>query len=458
MSHQTEEPQKDTQQSDSSDPVLPPDQVERAVRLSYAQAMLGSIYMASTGGMFIIGYALKLGANNVQIGLMSTIPMLCVVVQLVSSMVIERGVSRRRMTIYAGAFNVSCWALVILLPQIAAKAPTDVRIGALIAIVSLVTMFAFVSGNARASWVGDLIPADCRGMFFGRMIMYAGIIGAVFAILEGTVLDHLKQMGISAFNWLFVFGMIFGLLNVILFAPQPDVTRARNASDSFWLMVKETFANRPLMMVMAYGMIWSLQLVAGPFYVTYMLRDLKIPYLGLGILNGVAIITMLVSSPFWGRVVDRYGCRPVLIACTLVLAPTPLVWIWLTHARAVYAVIPPLNLLGGFAIAGISVALSTLIYKVTPSAGRAVQFAVYSVLVVLLAAPMPTLGGHLPDWLRAAGLSADLRATFYVTVVFLLGAGFVARRISEDGARPARELVRNLPCHLVHPRSLKPED
>ena len=80
------------------DPPLPDHEIERAVRFSYAQSMLSAIYGASTGGMFLIGYALALGANNVQIGLMSTIPMLTIGVQLLSAMVIERGVSRRRLT------------------------------------------------------------------------------------------------------------------------------------------------------------------------------------------------------------------------------------------------------------------------------------------------------------------------------------------------------------------------
>ena len=74
-------------------PGLSTDQVRKAVKLTYAQAMLGSIYMASTGGMFLIVYALQLGADNVQIGLMSTLPMSCIVFQLVSAALVEGGLA-----------------------------------------------------------------------------------------------------------------------------------------------------------------------------------------------------------------------------------------------------------------------------------------------------------------------------------------------------------------------------
>jgi len=209
------------------------------------------------------------------------------------------------------------------------------------------------------------------------------------------------------------------------------------------------------MAVMLYAVILSLQAIAGPFYATYVLRDLKMSFLSFGILGGVATVTVLLSSPFWGRIVDRYGCRPVLIACTAYLAPTPLVWYWMTDPMRVYAVIIPMNLLNGFASSGVSVALSTLIYKVTPSAGRSVQLAVYSVIVTLLAAPMPAIGGHLPDWLKALGISTDIRCAIYVTAPILMAAAFVARFIGEPEASHAREMVKNLPGHVRRPATLE---
>jgi MFS family permease len=445
--------------SELSVPDLPPEIIQRAVRLSYAQAMVGSIYVASTGGMFLIGYALKLGANNVQIGLMSTVPMFFVVMQLVSAALVERGVSRRKMTILGALANVSCWALVILIPYVAARATPGVRVGALIGIIALVTVFGHIWGNARGSWLGDLIPADFRGRFFGGVNMYAGIVGAVFALIEGAFLDRVEQMGIGAFGWLFGFGMLFGLVTALLFVPQPDIPIARRELRAGFLgLVREAFANRGLMLVLAFGLLWSMQSIASPFFATYMLRDLKMPFLGVGLVNSVATLTFLASSPFWGRVVDRYGCRPVLVACTGLVAPLFLIWIIIASARAAYLAIPPVNLLLGFGVGGISVAINTLLFKVTSSAGRAVQLALYSIIVVLAASPMPTLGGYLPDWLNGLGIHADLRATFYASSLFILAAACAARYIKEPDSRRIAELVRNLPGHLRRPSTLTGPD
>jgi len=422
-----------------------PADVRRAVRLSFMQAMLGAIYGASTGGMFLIGYALALGASNVDIGLMSTIPMLCIGVQLVTAAVVERGVSRRKLTFAASLGNVSCWALIILIPYLLSGATPRVRVSCLIAIITAVTLFAYVTGNARSSWVGDLIPGRFRGKFFGRITLYSGIVAAVFAVVEGAFLDQIKLHGIGAFSLLFGFGMCFGLITAYLHLPQADVRLVRHrAGGSVPAMVKETLSNRPLMIVMAFATVWSLQTIAGPFYATYMLRDLHMPFVGVGIVNSFFMIAFLAAGPFWGRIVDRWGCRPVLVACAFAFGPLQLCWLWLDSPQRVYWVIPPVNLIAGSVVAGVSVSLNTLIYKLTPTAGRSVQFAVYSIIVTLLAAPLPTVGGHLPDWLKATGLPDDLRFTFYTAGILIFLSAWVARKIHEPGSGRTGEMLRNI--------------
>ncbi len=432
-----------------SENILPTTVVNRAIRLTYAQAMIGSVYAASTGGMFLIGYALKLQANDVQIGLMSAIPMLSVGVQLLSSALIEKGISRRILTIISTLGNVLCWGLVILIPYMLASQPPVVKIGALIAIITLVSIFGQISGNARWSWVGDLIPSSFRGTFFGRLTMYGGIIGTIFALVEGRFLDAIKAQGIQAFSILFGFGMIFGILNALLFVPQPDIPISKDEKiDNYWQLVKDTFANKALTPVMIFALIWSMQGIAGPFYATYLLRDVKLSFLGLGLLNSVVTLVILVTSQFWGRIVDRYGCRPVIIAAVVSQIPLPIIWIWLKTPLPVYIVLPFVHILVGLALSGLSVALNTLIYKVIPPAGRSVQAAIYSVIVVLGAAPMPAIGGHLPGWLNAMGIHADLRCTFFAQILVLAAAAYVARFIKEPDSHHTIDLVKKLPEHL----------
>jgi len=327
-----------------------PEQIDQARRLSYVQAMLGSIFAASTGGMFLVGYALRLGAANRHIGFLTAVPMFCVVTQLLGAMMVERGLSRRRITIISSILNVSGWPLIILIPFLFGPGPAPYKVWIFIGLSAGLQLFSNISGNARGSWFGDLIPAEARGKFFGRTVMFGGIIGAVFAIVEGLFLDSIKAEGIKAYSWLFAFGAIFGLANALLFVPQADIPLPRHKlSDDFRGMVAGTFANGPFLRMAVYHCVWIMACFAGPFYNTFALRDLKMPFLGLGILNSVGTVTMLLTSGFWGKIVDRYGCRPVLILCTLLISPLPLPWLVLHSVSAAYWVMPWANMISGFA-------------------------------------------------------------------------------------------------------------
>ena len=93
--------------------------------------------------------------------------------------------------------------------------------------------------------------------------------------------------------------------------------------------------------------------------------------------------------------------------------------------------------------------MNKLLYGVTTETGKSVQLAVYAIAVYILTAPLPTIGGHLPDWLRAIGINADLRCTFYLVPFFTFAAAMIARKISEPESRGTKEFVRNLPKHLT---------
>ena len=428
---------------------LPLHVLAKIIKLIYMQSVLGTIYLALTSGMFLIGYALKLGANDAQIGLMTTVPMFCVVGQLAASYIIERGYNRKTLTIGAALISTGGWAIVMILPLLLPHASTNTKISILIAIVTVLTLFAHASAIAKFSWLGDLIPSSSRGEFFGKCIMYANIVATIFSVAGGRFLDYAKKTGVGAFSIIFLAAVICGIINTLLYLPQNNMELKKHKhSDSMLKMIKSTFTNKPLVIVTIYAVLWFMQAIATPFIPTYMLRDLHVTYFGMGLVTAAATLTVLISSSFWGKMIDIYGCRPVLIACTIVCIPLPLVWIWVTKAVLVYYLIIPANIIGGFAISGITVALSALLYNVTPNAGRSVQVAIYSIVVILLAAPMPVIGGHLPEWLKSAGINTDLRCTFWASQIFLIAAAFTAAKINEANSRHTRELASNLVNHI----------
>jgi MFS family permease len=430
-----------------------PVEVDRAVRLTYVQMMLTAIFGASTGGMFLIGFALDLGATDFFLGLMASIPMFFVVFQLLAAWFIERGLSPKRLTVWFGFITPLCWLFIAALPFFAAVLSLPQRLAVLVAVLAMVTIASQFSGNARAVWVGDLIPAERRGAFFGACALFSGIVGAIFAVGEGRFLDFIRTKGLLAFTSLFLFGAIFGLIAAALNIPQVEGKRLPPESPpSLPGWVRTTCKNRPLLILAGVHAIFALGSIVGPFMSAYCLRDLKMSFFGVGCVNAVGTVSTLIFAPMWGKAVDRYGGRPVLNFSLWALAPCGLIWFFIPPGRGdlAYRWMPWVNFFAGFAVSALNVAIASLMYKMTPSKGRSFQFAFYNIFVMLIAAPMPLLGGWLVSTLQSRGWAIDLRVTFYLWIVFMFGAAICARWVREpDSSSTQRIVFEYLPEQFV---------
>lgn len=81
------------------------------------------------------------------------------------------------------------------------------------------------------------------------------------------------------------------------------------------------------------------------------------------------------------------------------------------------------------------------------SARVCVLIGIVTIIIAAFAAPMPYLGGHLPEWLAAAGLPLPgLRWNFYLAGALGLLAAVIGRFIREDGAKS----VSHLTAHQDH--------
>lgn len=419
--------------------------VERAIRVSYAQVMLAAIFGASTGGMFLVGFAMRLGADDLLLGLIQTVPAFFVIFQLAAAYCVERGASRKKLAIVFGMIMACCWVLIASIPVLGGALGPSQRIALLIAVITVVTIAGQVAGNARSSWVGELIPESRRGRFFGYTATFAGIIAAIFAVAEGRFLDVVKQShDLFSFTALFLFGAGFGLATAALHIPQPDCPLPHSEESAGFLKhLRQTIGNRPLVLLALVHATIAMGGIAGPFGPAYCLRDVGIGYFGLGLLNSASTVTALLSSPLWGRLSDRFGCRPVLVLGLVVLMPLSAVWVFIPPGmpHRAYMLLPWSNALAGAASAAVGISLTTMIYKLTRPAGRSIQLAAYSIFVTFLSAPMPLLGGWLVTHLRDAGWAIDLRLTFYLWSLFMALAAAMAWRLREPGSLLTRSLV-----------------
>lgn len=188
---------------------------ERARKLSIKE---GSAFIVSSGfGMQnITPYGLALGANNTQIGLLSSLPtLLGNFSQLFAHRAMEK-TSRKRIAALCAFLQALMWIPMIILIFFFEKSPKAAPM-LLISIYSLLILFGTFYGPAWASWMKDLIAKE-GGRYFGLRNRICGLVTLISMLAAGFILDYFKKTKLFiGFAVLFAIAFIARSISAFLF-------------------------------------------------------------------------------------------------------------------------------------------------------------------------------------------------------------------------------------------------
>jgi hypothetical protein len=95
---------------------LTEEEIQAGLRSVIKDGLATRVKVTLTGGVFLVAFALKLGASNSVIGLMAAIPSLVQLIQIPSVYLIEKYRIRRAISVYTSALSRIFWLLIALIP------------------------------------------------------------------------------------------------------------------------------------------------------------------------------------------------------------------------------------------------------------------------------------------------------------------------------------------------------
>jgi len=300
----------------------------RAMRISVVEGAFATVHVSLTGGAFLTGFALMLGADEAALGVLAAIPYLTQVFQLVGAYVGERTGDVKRLAVITASAGRGGWLFALALPFIA-FVPPPFRVVALIAFVALSSAFLMMTYNAWTVWMSELIPERLRGRYFGVRNVVLVVVGLVVSIAGGRLLDAFKAAGGEATGFAFIFGtaVACAAVGALLLARQPAV-RLVPARTNVVARAVEPLADRnyrgALLFYVAWHFSWALPLA---FWNVYMLEYLGMSYFQIAVFNGITSITAAGGHRAWGKVADRVGNKPVIAICAAGIGFLPLIWL-----------------------------------------------------------------------------------------------------------------------------------
>jgi len=413
--------------------------------LSLLEGIPSSVFGAWTTGAVLTGYALYLGAGPLELGFISSTPLLGQVMSPLLIRLSERGKTRRVWLLVYGTLSRGAWLGVVLLPLLS----QELRLPLLISLSALSWTFTAGVSTLLTALLGDLIPRTSLGRFFGLRNALLGAVSTLVTVAGGAYLDHTAAP--SSFRTLLLIAALVGLGAVTLLGryPEPSLSVPGGVSSRSEGSPFHDPAFRVLVMYAGYWFFAAS--LSAPFVLPYFLEGLKMTYAQVSLWSAGVAGCSLLFGPLWGRLADRVGNKPILYLVTLLASsllplslllatPSSLGWVWLS---AVLEALVTSAL--GFGLLG-------LILSTSPPQRRSRYLASFSALTglsgfvgstlagplfLLFTALLPRLGEVSSGW-------TPYQALLLCSALLRLPTVLLLRRVKEEGAWSLRSLFSSL--------------
>jgi MFS family permease len=431
-------------------------------------ASLGFSSITTSG--FLAAFALALGANNLQIGILAAIPFLMQIVQIPAIWLVERVRRRKEIAVLSWFPAQFLWFPIALIP-IFVGVPSVTAISLLLWIITARGLLNAVCNAAWNGWIRDLVPQTILGRFFSRRLAFATASAAIFSLGAASFVDYWRghvaaDSAILGYTYVLLFGALFlGLASPVFMSlmPEPLMQPILGQQLSLWQRlsapIKDTNFRRLIQFLLFWGFASNLAI---PFFAVYMLKRLGLPLTWVIALSILSQLFNIFFLRVWGHLVDWFGSKAVLSLCASLYLLVILGWIFTTMPERYFLTMPLLVVLhafAGIANAGVSLTIGTIGLKLAPQGESTPYLAGASLATNLGAGLGPLFGGLLADffatrqlnltftWISPAS-SVQLPALSIIGFDFLFGIAFILgiitlgtlARVREEG-EVGREVI-----------------
>jgi MFS family permease len=510
--------------------------------------MFGTVWMLTIQGSRMTNFCEMLGFSERDFGLLAALPFVTKFGQLSAAVLMERTGLRKYQFLYCGVLHRGLWLGVAMLPLAflyipgLGGLPSRWAVFLMLAVLTISWFSESLAGPAWMMWMGDLIPRRIRGRYFANRSRWSQMLRLPLVFLLAVLADAMTdpQAGMTAaeqpgllltLSGIFAFGSVMGMIDILLFGRMRDVIpsvpdRPREPAIDIQLprvhggilgrvrsggsylravgdqILLDALRDRYFMRaVVTCAVIVFSMAVAAPYYFRNMLRYLGLSqlavdslFLGLG-----PVVAILVAKP-WGRLVDAWGRRPVMILGMILAVfsvlphllahPSQTGPVWLRDAANALALgvaswfgstdfllVPPGAPVGAWLVlatsvtlgsmgwSGVMLAQGNLVLGFADSKGRSKYVAAFTVLVSVGGLLAGFAGGEVAQRLEQWGLSHSAsplvigswafnnwHATFVLSwLARIAGLVLLIFFMKDPGSRRFRDMIRNLPQSLREP-------
>ena len=425
---------------------------EKGLRSQVQEGACAAV-MQGSGETYLSAFALLLHSTPFQIGLLAAVPpIIGTIAQLLSVKVLDRVHSRKPLILLGAAGQALAWLPLFVLPMLFPG------YGSWLLLTAVMLYFAMghLTVPAWNSVITDMIDDDRRGLYFARRAKVVAVTSFAALSVAGLILHTSETWTNPAWGFAIIFLlagiarlMSAGYLTRLKESPRRDVS-GRDTGVRDFLRARRSVMFRRFLLFS--GSFHVAAMMAGPFFVVYLLRDLHLTYLQYGAWLAAPILGQLLSLQEWGHIADTYGNKKVLVLTGLIIPILPVLYIFSSD----WILLVGINFLSGLIWPGFSLSLGNYVFDAVKPSDRTKGVAIYNAVNAIGAGIGAMLGSWLatvaPSQLVLFGLSLPLASNlpilFLVSGILRLMVSLTLLNTFEERRRVTPITHRNLMSEL----------
>ena len=399
------------------------------------------------GGNFFTGIMLLLNADDAFIGLMSIFVFSANLLQILSSMLLERFKTRKRLLITVRLIvqfiNIVFIGSIPLFP-IADQAKL-VILGASVLILNVLSA---LTSPGFSVWHIQLIPQHVRVKYFSFLSMTNGIIVAVFNLIGSAIVDHFGSLGLEVWGFAVMRIIAFGILLYDLFLlsrmkeePYPLSEKRTTLADLLIKPFKETRYLR----IVGFAFTWCLIAnIPGSYYSVYLLRNLEVSYSFITVISMLNVPILVLFTPIWSRILHRFSWLKTCNIAILLYAVHYLLLGFINKSNVMW--LYPATLIYAFILAvGINLSFTNIPYLHIPEKNQTIFISFYTTMNNLGALLGVTFGREFiaaTESVSTADFSNKQLLMYAVFALMVIGAVvmfFLRRSLDKESSKDPAE-------------------
>ena len=443
---------------------IEPQQISKlALRISLKASTIDGVFAALfssvTSGVLLTNFLLQLKASPVEIGMLSSIPMLMNFMQPLGAYFAERSTSRHYYCLWIFSPSRLLWLFLALGIGWINWSQTNPHqlVTWTLGIVFVSNILAALGSSCWLSWMAALVPHRLRGRYFGFRNSAASLTTLVSVPLLGFAVSAWPRGTIEGYGVVLLLAIVAGIVSLACQffmvdenpqQPQhffPSRTKSSSKSqenNSHQMPLFGFLKDTNFLKFLLYFGLWTFAVnLIVPYYNLYLLNDLGLNLNWVSLYSSIHSAANLVMLVVWGKVADRLGNRPLLLLVGLMVALLPLFWLLAgNNSLSLWLWLPLIHLFKGSLWAAIDLCSSNIQMEVAPEEHPSSYFAIAAAIAGVCGALGTTAGSGLAQLGVVGGLSGVFAISTAVRLVALLPLIFVREPRSQSLMHSLRHL------------------